>query len=548
MPFRSGNRRGREGERERGGEESLLRSRTSILPFSHSPILPLLIVASLLSATALRAQPAPFQLGEPARDLEPAPGLLSNTVSVLAAQGDSLWAGPYLNLTTDGGRTWLVTDADSLDPDGPNRLFSMDIERAVIWAGLGFSGGLDGSVPAHAGFLASENGGRDFAYRRPSLDALDDTTVVYGVSTLPALPIVQPAQSPPYAIDYDARTGAVWTAVGYAGLRRSTDGGRAWERVVLPPDSLFEIRPDRPHDFRIAPATTAGGDSNYVAYSVLVDETGTVWAGTATGVNRSRPEDVFPSLEARAWQRFEHGTTGGELTGDQVVAIAEHPLPGRNPVWMAAWPLAPDQEFGATFTRDGGQTFAYTLEGERVYGFAFRGETVYAVGDRGLFVLNADGTLRRTVTDFSTPEAPTPPTLRPLSVATTRQALWVGTTAGLYRSTDEGRTWEVFRARPTLEEGEKTYAYPIPFSPSASALGVVSFVVRVDTPREVEIRIYDFGMNLVRRVRGECAPEAGCDLRWDGTDAGGRRVANGVYFYTADTGQQTFRGKIVVLE
>ncbi len=515
----------------------------------------LLLLAALLlmlpERGAAQVAPVPFQVedaarAEAARALQPAPGLASNSVSVLAARGDALWPGPHLHLTTDGGRTWQRPAADSLRPGGRNLLFALDLDGGAVLAGLGY--GSCAATCYAGGFLVSTDGGQAFAYRPPPLDAVTDTVVAYGASRLPALPIVQPAASPPYDVDADPRAGTLWTASGYAGHRVSTDGGRTWQRVVLPPDSLAEIRPEEVYDFRLAPPTLAGGDSNYVAYSVLVDEAGTVWAGTAGGLNRSRAEAARAAAHVRAWQRFDHATTGGGIPGDQIVALAEQPAPGRNPVWLAGWPVGPGQRYGVAVTRDGGQSFEALLLDARIQDLAFRNETVYAVGVGGLFILDADGSVRRRVTDFPAPGAPAPSSLRALAVATTRRALWVGTTAGLYRSTDEGRTWQVFRARPRLREGEATYAYPNPFSPVASSVGHVSFAVEVDRPREVDVRIYDFGMNLVRRLSGPCAADGACQIRWNGTDAAGRQVANGVYFYTADTGRRLLRGKIVVLE
>ncbi len=509
------------------------------------------------------AQSAPRDVT--AEDLDPIPGLQSNAVQVLFAEGDSLWAAPYLNLTPDGGRTFLAPDAPEIQPEGRNQLFSIDIEGETIWAGLGYFGGLTGGEASAGGFLVSRDGGEDFDYLRPAafLDAVTDTVVAYGVSRLPALPIVSEAGAAPQALDYDATGNTVWVAGLEAGHRFSTDGGRSWQRAVLPPDTLAEISPTEAYDFLVA------GFANYIAYSVLVDETGTVWAGTLAGVNRSRPEDVVRSAAfveeepERRWRRFgadEGG--GGVLTGNFVFNIKEQPLEGRrNAIWMATQFSrfsSAGEQFGVTFTRDGGQTFEQTLHQEAIFDFAFRSDTVYAGGRNGLFVLGPDGALARQITDF-VPDSPSrrgPPNLQVISVATTTEALWIGTLDGLYKSTDAGRTWKAFRAAIPLDPEVpseavprvQTYAYPNPFSPNAAPSGLVRIVFEAESGGAAEVEIFDFGMNRVRALQAECPGAGRCEVAWDGTDEGGRRVANGVYFYTAEAGGGAARGKIVVLE
>jgi len=62
------------------------------------------------------------------------------------------------------------------------------------------------------------------------------------------------------------------------------------------------------------------------------------------------------------------------------------------------------------------------------------------------------------------------------------------------------------------------------------------------------LRIFDFGMNLVRELASEDTRDGVRELTWDGTDEGGFRVANGVYFYAVETRGDPVRGKIHVLE
>ena len=519
----------------------------------------------LLGAAEAQAQ-APFRRAAPGatQALQPARSLARNTVTVMKAEGDSLWIGPFLNLTTDGGQTFQQADAtDSLRATG-DVLFSLDVEGEVLWAGLGTS--TLSSTAAAAGFLVSRDGGQTFARRPDHLDTggPEDRVLRYGRSVLEAQPVTLPQQNPPYAVDFDPTTGTVWMAGGLSGIRRSTDGGTTWQRVILPPDTLESIRPDVSYNFFVAPATTAGGFLNYVGYSVLVDETGTVWAGTVAGVNRSRPEDVFlvededgNRFTERAWQRFSYES--GALIANQVVVLEEQPLEDRrNPVWMAA--RVPgvsgteEQQRGVAFTRDGGQTFEQTLEGILVQDFAFRGEAVYAAYEEGLLVSDDFGQNWRELHP-SLPDRFVAPDLAAFSVETTPGALWVGTRDGLFKSTDEGETWQVFRAdvplapEPPTEEAPQvtTYAYPNPFSPQDAPSGRVRIVVETEAARTVTVHLYDVGMNRMRTLSRDC-PAGRCEIGWDGTDRGGLRVANGVYFYEADVGDGPVRGKILVME
>ena len=159
----------------------------------------------------------------------------------------------------------------------------------------------------------------------------------------PALPVVVPQQSPPYDIDYDPITGHVWVATWSGGIRRSEDDAQTWQRVVLPPDELDSIDPHSPYDFLVSPRIgEERGHLNHMGFSVLVDEEGIAWAGTARGVNRSS--------DGLAWRRFSTDGTPGSLTGNWVISIEEQPIPGRNPIWMATW-NANESDVGRTLRR-----------------------------------------------------------------------------------------------------------------------------------------------------------------------------------------------------
>ena len=484
-------------------------------------------------------------------------GIARNSVSNMYAQGDTLWVGPFLNMTPDGGTSWFISDADSL-LDTENRLFSIDAEDDLIWVGLGFSfqevsGGRTQLIPSAGGFLLSENRGTTFNYRFPPLDFPGDSLVQYGRSVLTALPIIVPQQSPPYDIDYDPVRGQVWTAGWASGVRVSNDRGQTWNRVVLPPDDLDYIHPDSSYDFRLEPRRGQTGHFNHMGFSVLVDELGVVWAGTPAGINRSLDG-------GSSWQRFSHDGTPRSLTGSWVISIEEQPAVGRNPIWIASWNAAEAGEQGSngiTVTRDGGESFEQVLLGERIYDFAFRGDTIYAAGERGLFISADEGRTWNTVRDFVDPSRPDlvlRPDVEAFSTAVTPGAVWVGTSEGLLRSLDGGESWRAFRVDVPLDPDVPsasvprvdTYAYPNPFSPASDRF--VRLRYQADGQQAAEVRIFDFAMTLVRRLAGSQTSPGEREVVWDGRNEAGLRVPNGPYFYAIERGGDAVWGKILVLE
>jgi hypothetical protein len=530
----------------------------------------LLLMLGLLAPKGW-AQPEPS--APRARALVPLPDLVSNDVRVLAPAGDSLWSGPLLTLYLEPAdrpspeTRLLVADAPALTQED-NVVASIAARndarrRALVWAGLAFDTG--GGEPGAGGFLVSTDGGDSFARRGPHLDAPDDTTVQYGRTVVPAVPITQQAGSTPQALAFGPGADTTWVAGLRSGLRWSADGGQSWTRAVLPPDTSRTIDPDTETNVLLAPPLEDGrGSRNHVAYSALVDETGTVWAGTGRGVNRSRPGTTTPRGR-RGWRRYAATAPGPGPPGDAVVALAEQPRPdGRNPVWMASWASQQQgaglQRFGAAVTPNGGDTFRQTLIGERVYDLAARRTQVYAAAESGLFVSADQGRTWRSVERFPLRgDEVLPSTLTPRAVATTEAALWVGTSEGLLRldRSAEGRllrgtpAWELLRAETPVSPEEPTeqvpdvgtYAYPNPFVPSRDDL--VRIAYELDAPRTVTVTIYDFGMNRVRTIT-EQKPEGQQETVWRGRDAQGLRVPTGTYIYTVELGDRTVDGKIVV--
>jgi hypothetical protein len=252
--------------------------------------------------------------------------------------------------------------------------------------------------------------------------------------------------------------------------------------------------------------------------------------------------------------------SAGTLTGSWVISIEEQEKPGRNPIWMASWNAGEAGEagrFGVTVTRDGGETFEQSLVGERIYDFAFQDGRVYAAGDNGLFISEDDGFTWTTVTyfrDATDPGLTLRPDARVFSLATTTDVLWVGTSDGLVRSRDGGETWRVFRVDVPVNPDEpsrsvprvETFAYPNPFSPAADRFVRIKYELAEADP--VELTVYDFEMHRIRTVDLGVQSSGPHEMTWDGLDRDGVRVANGPYFYVVEAGEQSFWGKILIIE
>lgn len=491
---------------------------------------------------------------------------IQNSISNMAAFGDTLWVGPSLNRIIGHSDTWfLAEDADSV-VNGNGRLFSIALAQDTVVAGLGFSKPInDGTVQTAMGFYISVDGGDTWRFVSPPLDALDADTLRYGGQDVRALPIVVPEQSPPYNIAF--RGDVLFTASWASGIRRSMDFGLTWERILLPPTELDSLVPGQTIDFYFDPRVPQQGSpnlpkyrngwQNFLGFSVMIDSQGRVWAGTAGGVNISDNAFTAPADQIR-WRHVRAGTTSNSMMGNWVIRMREHPTSGD--IWLTNWITATGESQGLVSTSDGGRTFIRHLQGERINDVGFFGNTIYAAGEFDLFLSQDYGLTWEQQTGIRSHNARLKSDASFRAVAATTDRVYIGTSDGLLSTFDNGLSWTIQRVDFPLRGGNRytdevsrevtSYAYPNPFS--LSQHDVVRIRFEADSSDDITIRLFDFGMNPIRTISisslSRTRPSGVFEAEWDGLDSAGRRVANGPVFYRIESGARTMDGKILILD
>ncbi len=470
----------------------------------------------------------------------------SNSIPHLSVLDSELWAGTGKGLasTSNGGSSWVSYRGV---PEFTTRgIFAVVTKPGLVWTSNGFTQDVNGqNVQTGAGYTYSTDNGSTWTHKSQTLDAIDDSIETYGINTVKFLPIVVDEQN--VTFDVALSDSFVWIASWSSGLRKSSDLGTTWERTVLPSDGLNSIAPTDSLGSRylIDPRL----HNNFLVFSVYVQNDSTIWTGTAGGVNKSLDG-------GRSWTKFTTLNQSSPILGNWVISIAGQQIDTVTRIWITNWraDLDPNEEFGVSYSDDGGRIWNNFLRGIRAYGFAFKGPVAYVSTEDGIYRTDDGGTTWRqsgTIVDNTTRQAVTSRTF--YSVGVIGDTLYAGGTDGFVKTIDNashgfGEQWTVLRAYQPAGAGA-TYAYPNPFSPDDE---VVRFHYATGSGSStVTIEIFDFGMNRVRTLIKDATRVGGTELDeiWDGRDDVGIQVANGVYFYRVQVGgNEPVWSKVMVLQ
>ena len=475
----------------------------------------------------------------------------SNSVGHLVLVGDTIWTGTGrgLSFTTNAGRTWInFVNTETFDGKA---ITTLATRANQIWAATSFSITHDNTpYPAGGGLHYSTDHGVTWAFVSQPTDTGRIDTLTYGRNRIPALAI--PVLELNVTFGIGLTSNAVWIASWYGMLRKSTDFGRNWSRVVLPPDNLNSISPSDTLNFNMSNSQgklNLGQNRNHFVFAVHVSTDSFLWVGTAGGVNKSTDGGI-------SWRKFNHRNQQFPICGDYIAAIKEQRSSSRSIIWVVCnTGDEPNEKRGVSFTTDDGATWRSILFTDFVRDVTFRDSTLYVATDGGLFRttdLGKSFIRAGTIYDPATGQRLTQ--TQTLAVQANGDTLWVGGPDGLAYTIDSpsepfGSKWKIFRTYQPVSSAPVTYSYPLPFSPANE-------VVRLHYGTQgrtasVTIRIFDFAMQPVKTLLRN-ANRTGIvehDEIWDGRDDLGRRVTNGVYFFRVEiAGQDPMWGKILVLQ
>lgn len=486
----------------------------------------------------------------------------SNTITDIVIEEGIIWLGTSrgLSKSVDNGENW--TNFYKTEAFGEEQVIAVGFNNGIIFAATGHSTNVsDQSLPEGSGLRYSEDYGETWHKIDQPVDDAGDSLITYGINTIRALPVTTKINNITYDVAFTKNT--IWIANFAGGLRKSNNNGETWERVVLPPDNLDSIKPTDTLNFSLQPAAGDFGPEDYLnhrVFSVISANDSTVYVGTAGGINKSTDN-------GKSWVKFNFLNQEKHISGNFVTALAYDKA--LKAIWAATWKAEDlNENWGVSYSTDGGQKWEISLPGERPHNFGFKyfgtppnftSSHVFAATDNGIFRSSDQGRtwiLPPTIRDSET-RVPISTTvfysMNSKRLEDNTADLWIGSTNGLAKLNEstgfwEG-TWTVYLASPDVVKKSETFAFPNPFSPKFQQVKIK--YITEDDASNVTIRLFDFGMNLVRTLI-QNAPRGGTGDKiefWDGKNEEGDVVPNGVYFYRIDIdSKEPLYGKIMVLK
>ncbi|MBD3170142.1 MAG: hypothetical protein GF307_11710 [candidate division Zixibacteria bacterium] len=453
--------------------------------------------------------------------------LPSNSIIDMRYDGAALWIGASGGVarTTDGGATWVkFSTADGLKS---NSVSGLAVTPDVIWAATSRSEVREGElIPIGTGLNKSTDMGTNWETFEPQ----------------------QASFFGQLAYDLVVTDSTLWAACFYGGLIRSHPADTTFFNVF--PDSASR------HDFENELYTLLRNRFFSVTADTTNADSTIIYGGSAAGVARFAfyTSDSIPDTVVQV-SHSDNLPDDWRLPGDFVITLETQYTP--DPViWASCKPVSSGQSIAISRSTDHGRTWntPFGSEGFECWNFAFDDTIVYAATTQGLvrsydngesweqfsgFVDYDNGNVYLSTTFYA--------------VELVGDTIWAGGPDGVVRSTDDGLSWKVYRSylpAGSADAGD-SYAYPVPFSPERGR-GSVRIHYKAPSTTTATIKIYDFGMNLVKIIAEDKPVVAGVEYDndlWYGANIRGDLAANGIYFYRIEMADGTdWWGKLAVLK
>lgn len=475
----------------------------------------------------------------------------SNSIIDIITIGDTIWLGTSrgVSVSFDKGENW--TNFYGRPDFGTDNVSAIGYYNGIFWCATAKSVEVPGGqrLPSGTGLKYTTNNGVTWVSIPQPIDEQNDDKVQYGINQIRALPVTVTVQNLTYDIAFTPNT--IWIASFAGGLRKSTNMGETWQRVVLPPDRLNSIKPTDTLNFCLSPVAgsfCSEGNLNHRVFSITTQGDSIIYVGTANGINKSTDGGI-------SWVKFNHQNQLNPISGNFITALRFNPV--NNSIWASTWKAEDQNEFYATsFSFDGGNNWTTTLHNERPHNFAFKFNQTFVLTGNGAFRttdLGKSWILPNSIVDSKTKAALRTKTF--YSAGVTGDYIFLGSDDGLARLKENFSTiwegeWKVYLAAKPLTSDTETYCYPNPFSPRQDMLKIKYSTKGKNA--KVTIRVFDFAFNHIRTIIQNA--DRNNDLEgtpefWDGKDENGSFVPNGVYFYRVDVGDEdSYYGKILVLQ
>jgi ligand-binding sensor domain-containing protein len=470
----------------------------------------------------------------------------SNSINDIVVYHDSVWLGTEkgLSLATQNGTRW--TNFGGTAPFDTKGISAIAVNDNILWVATGYNTNADGeSIQTGGGFFYTTNRGTSWTPIPQPVDVGSFDTVFYSpIDTILSLAITVPQQN--ITFDMALTKNTVWTASWAGMLRKSTDNGVSWKKVLLPPDNLNSIKPTDTLQFHLSPRE----NYNHLVFSVIATNDSTLWVGTANGINKSTDGGI-------SWAKFNHGNQDSSISGNWVIALHEQVWNGNHILWAGTQVVDTPEVSGVSYTTNGGASWKTALLGEAVHNIASHDSIVYVATDDGVFrsvfpfsVWTQNGLINDATGQITQSAI--------YAVADQSDSLWVGGSDGTalaYNIVDDttrklfNATWKLFRTYEQIGTKQTTYSYPCPFSPG-NELVRLHYSLAGHSAASVTIRIFDFGMLPVKTVIQNVSRAGGneYDELWDGRGDNKKYVANGVYFYRVEIeNSNPIWGKVFVI-